>query len=149
MSMAIFRTKISVRRLTLSPFSSEQMAKIAQTVVDHKIARIKRGIDSNDTPSKALVAHYAARKSRRGLVPKRDWTWSGMMLRSLKVKRADQNRATYGFVNERADMKATIQRRMHEMLADSPTDTEVLNAAVRTAVAQHQFIRQELLAQTG
>lgn len=137
----VFTTKISNVRLTLSPLSSQQMADIGQVMVDQKISRIRRGINSQDTPSKPLVPRYADRKLKRNRAPIRDWTWSGQMLGSFKVKRANQDRVTIGFVNDRADQKATLQRRYDEMLSDSPQDTETLRAVVRASFHQKKAIR--------
>lgn len=139
--MAIFKTKISTARLTLSPFTSQHMADIGQVVLDAKISRIKRGINSLDAPAKPLVPRYERRKILKNRAPIRDWSWSGLMLGSFKVKRADQNRVTLGFINEKADNRATIQRRQHEMLSDSPRDREVLNAVVRASLRANNVLR--------
>lgn len=136
-----FTTRISNVRLTLSPLSSQQMADIGQVMVDQKISRIKRGLNSSDMPAKPLVPRYADRKLKRNRAPIRDWSWSGQMLGSFKVKRANQDRVTIGFVNPRADDKATIQRRYEEMLSDSPRDEEVLRSVVRASFKQKSVVR--------
>lgn len=132
--MPIFQTKLTHARLTLSPFSSEEMAQLGQFMIDTKTARIRRAVDSTDAPAKELAPSYASRKQRYNRAPIRDWTWSGQMLGSWKVKRADENRVTIGFANERADQKATIQRRKCEMLVDSPSDS----------IARYEYVRAML-----
>ena len=126
----LFTTKLSRLRLTLSPFTSEQQARIGESMIDAKLARWRSAIDSTDSPAKPLTQNYARRKSQRlGRSPIRDWYWSGRTQGSFKVKSANEEIVTIGFVDPVADQKVTINRRMCEMLSDSPSDTEVLHAA--------------------
>lgn len=138
--MAIFKTKITNVRLTLSPFSSEQMAGIGQVMVGVKIDRIKQGLNSKDAPAKPLVERYAKRKIMRNRAPIRDWNWRGLTLGSAKVIAANEDRVTIGFVNPQADQIVTKQRRVDEQWSDSPRDTEALHAVVRQTLAQHRVI---------
>jgi hypothetical protein len=127
----LFSTKISRLRLTLSPFTSEQQARIGESMIDAKLARWRQAIDSNDDPAKPLSQTYAKRKSQRlGRSPIRDWYWSGRTQGAFKVKNANEEIVTIGFVDPVADQKITINRRICEMLSDSPSDTEALHAAV-------------------
>lgn len=139
--MAIFTSKIVHRELTLSPFSAEQMMTIGQVMVDTKIDRISRAIDSRDSPAVALTDRYAKRKVQRGRNPVRDWTWRGLTMGSFKVKSASEDSVTIGFVNSQADQIVTKQRRRCEMLSDSPKDTEALHAVVKATLQQSSVIR--------
>lgn len=140
----MFKTKLTHARFSLSPLSSEAMAGIGEVVLRQKIDRIKRAIDSNDNPAKPLKEAYARRKQLRNRAGIRDWTFSGQMLGSLKVKAANQNRFVIGFVNDRADDKATIQRRKCEMLSNSPSDEKVWHDAVRDALIEQRVVRLQI-----
>lgn len=124
----IFQTRIRDLKFTLSPFTSEQMSDLGTGILNQKLDRISRGLNSQDQHSKELVKRYEDRKLKRNRQPFRDWRWSGQMLGSFKVKVADQDHVTIGFVNPLADQKATKQRRAEEMLSDSPRDREVFEA---------------------
>lgn len=131
----LFSTKISRLRLTLSPFTSEQQARIGESMLDAKLARWRQAIDSTDSPAKPLSKTYASRKANRlGRSPIRDWYWSGRTQGSFKVKAANEEMVTIGFVDSIADQRVTINRRICEMLSDSPSDTETLHAAISTEI---------------
>lgn len=132
----LVETRVRNLKFTLSPFSAEQMKTIGQVMVDEKKSRIAQGLNSQDSKAKPLIERYARRKLRFNRAPIRDWNWSGQMMGSFKVKVADQDHVTIGFVNARADDKATINRRREEMLSDSPRDTETLHAVVRASLQQ-------------
>lgn len=132
-----FTTKLSRLRFTLSPFSSEQMAEIGDDMIQAKLARWDKAIDSEDQPAKELSQTYARRKANRaGRTPHRDWYWSGRTRGSFKVKSANEDIVTIGFIDPVADRKITINRRICEMLSDSPSDLLALHASVQNQVRQ-------------
>jgi hypothetical protein len=128
--MPIWRTKITHSTFTLSPFTPEQMQQIGQAMLDQKLDRISRVINSQDQPAKPLVPHYARRKSIRGRAPVRDWLFSGALRSSLKVKSANNNQVVIG--NTRADVDARMGalRAIEEMWSDSLSDLQVLHDTV-------------------
>jgi hypothetical protein len=136
-----FQTKISKARFVLGPFSAEQMQRIGQAGLDSIAARIHRGENCDDSAAKPLkpgrvtsrgnqAPGYPDYKMRRGLQPIRDWMWTGRTMRSLKVKRADENRATIGFIDLRSDTIAHINNRREKQFGVSPKDRAAVNAAV-------------------
>ena len=133
--------KLSHARLTLSPFSSEQMMQIGEIVLRAKQSRISQALDSNDSPAKALVDRYARRKITRGRAPVRDWNFRGVTMRSVKVKSANENRVIVGPTTEEAVMILTAQRRLCEMWSDSPRDTEALHAIVRETLRTQHMVK--------
>ena len=139
--MATFTAKVVSRRLTLSPFSAEQMFTIGQVMLDKKKDRISQGINSQDNRAKPLAERYARRKLLLGRAPIRDLRWSGLLMGSYKVKSANQDQVTIGFVNDTADARATIQRRREEMITDSPKDLAVYQRVIRATFEQTNMIR--------
>jgi len=59
----------------------------------------RKALNVNDAPAKALKPGRSGRrgypdhKAARGLIPIRDWVWTGRTMRSLKVKSANENQA--------------------------------------------------------
>src|SRR5579872_4127253 len=94
-----FQTKITRARFVLGPFTAEDMQTIGSVLTDTISARIRKGINVNDSPARPLKpgrnGHrgYPDYKAARGLQPIRDWFWTGRTMRSLKVKSASENRA--------------------------------------------------------
>lgn len=138
---ATFKTRIRQTRFTLSPFSPEQMMNFGQSILDAKLTRIRKGINSQDAPAKALSRSYAAQKVSGRRVPPntsqkykgqgiRDWKLRGWTMASAKVKSASSDKVTIGFVNSFADKIITVQRRMSEQWSDSPSDLAALNKTV-------------------
>ncbi len=142
-----FRAKISRARFVLGPFSSEDMLSIANTLRDSIAARIKKGLNVNDAPAKALKPGrngrrgYPDYKKARGLQPIRDWFWTGRTMRSLKVKSASENRAVIGFVDPNADRVAHVNNLREKQFGVSPTDRQALNAAVLAVLGQARPVR--------
>lgn len=128
--------KISKARFSLSPFSSEQMAKIGTQLADTIRKRIASGVNVNDTDAKPLKPGrnnkrgYPDYKIAHSLQPIRDWTWSGRTLRSMKVISVNQNRGVIGFTDLRSDRVAHVNNAQEKMFGISPKDAQVLRDAV-------------------
>lgn len=131
--MAKYFTKLSHARITLSPFTSEQMADIGDVVLTSIKDRIVQAVDTNDNQAKPLTDKYAKRKMKYGRSPVRDWTFTGRTLGSLKVKSANENKVRIGAINERADMVIGVQNRANRLWGLSPKDD---------AVFRHEIVRQ-------
>jgi hypothetical protein len=137
--MAIFTTKITRQRLTLSPFSSETMTGIGNVLLKTIKTRIKSGTDVNDQPAKPLkgakmrYVAYSRQKENKGLAGIRDWTYSGHLLRAMKVVSANENRFVIGFIDDRSDKIAHLNNRGTRMFGISPNDTKALKTAVMEA----------------
>ena len=142
-----FETKIRKARFVVSPFSAEQMQQIGQVAADSIIARIKRGENVQDASSKALKPGrngkkgYPEMKVARGRAPIRDWYFRGLTLGSLKVKSADENRVTIGFVNPQADTIAHVNNLREKAFGESPSDRRAVNAAVTASLKQYRVVR--------
>ena len=141
MARSIWTAHISHARLTLSPFSSEQMAEIGQVMVDKIKSRIGQAIDVNDNQAKDLSAPYAKRKMAYGRSPVRDWNFTGRTMGSLKVKSANENQARIGFINSQADMIVSIQNRRNRLWGTSPEDEKVLHREVDAQLMARRMIR--------
>ena len=142
-----FKTKITRARFVLGPFTAEDMETIGNVVRDSIADRIRKGLDVNDAPAKALKPGrngrrgYPDYKSARGLMPIRDWVWTGKTMRSLKVKSASENTATIGFVDPRADRIAHINNRRQRQFGVSPKDRLALHAAVLVLLRRARAVR--------
>lgn len=136
--MPIFQTKITRATLTLSPFSSEQMAGIGQAVITKTSDRISQGLDVTDSPAPPLKESYAKRKILHNRAPLRDWNFSGITMKSLKVKNANENKVTIGFITEKADQIVTAQNRRSKQWGLSPSDEKALHEAVRQTLLQQK-----------
>jgi len=139
--MAIFQTKLRRVELTLSPFSAEQMQTIGEVMLRAKLERISSATDSTDSPAKPLSAGYAARKKAYNLPQIRDWTYRGVLMRSLKVKSASPDKYVLGPTSDQTDLILTVQRRMWEMWSDSPKDLEAQQAIIRETLRYHPVLR--------
>jgi hypothetical protein len=101
----------------------------------------------NDTPAKALKPGrngrrgYPDYKAARGLMPVRDWVWTGRTMRSLKVKSASENKAIIGFIDPNADRIAHVNNLRERQFGISPKDRSALSAAVRAVLRQARVIR--------
>jgi hypothetical protein len=134
--VAIFQTKISKTRLTLSPFSSEQMQGVGNALLKSIKDRIKSGIDAKDDNAKPLkgakrnYTPYSRQKLQKGLAPIRDWTYSGHTLRAMKVTRVNENGFKIGFIDDRSDKIAHANNQQVKMFAVSPNDADALKNAL-------------------
>ena len=135
--MAIFQTKITRARLTVSPFSSEQMLTIGNALMTSIKTRIQSGLNISDSPAKPLkgVTHgayipYARQKERHGIAGLRNWTWTGRTLRSMKVLSVSENAGKIGFTDSKSDQVAHINNLREKAFGVSPNDRLVLQKAV-------------------
>ncbi len=105
--MARFQTVIKRARFVYSPYTANEMQSFAQVLADSIRTRIRSGQNIYDQaaaplkPGKSGRRGYPDYKTARGLLPIRDWTWSGHTLRCLKVLTVNENRAAIGFLDER------------------------------------------------
>ncbi len=141
-------TVIRKARFVYSPFTSEQMAAIATSVMDAVKARTVAGLNVEDNQAKPLKpgrsGHpgYPERKSLAGLPPIRNWVSPNKYprtriktLRAMKVKSANENRAVIGFVDPAADRIAHLNNRLSKQFGLSPHDrSEALVPAVNAAL---------------
>ena len=131
----------------LGPFTAEDMQTIGGVLVDSISARIRKAINVNDAAAKALKPGrngrrgYPDYKAARGLMPIRDWVWTGRTMRSLKVKSASENAATIGFVDPNADRIAHVNNLRERQFGISPKDRVAVNAAVLAVLRQTRVIR--------
>jgi hypothetical protein len=115
------------------------MANIGNTLLKSIKERIKRGIDANDAPAKPLKGAkrnyipYDRQKTQKGLQPIRDWTYSGHLLRAMKVVSANENRFVIGFIDDRSDKIAHLNNHGTRMFGISPNDQTNLKTAVSDA----------------
>lgn len=137
--------KITRARFVLGPFSAEQMQTIGSAVLDSIAARIRAGLNVNDSPAKRLSfdkkGAYGRRKVRKGLQAVRDWTWTGNTMRALAVKSVSENRVVIGFSDPKSDMIAHVNNRREKQFGVSPKDRGVLTRVVLAVLRQVNAIR--------
>jgi hypothetical protein len=150
----VFTTRIRHVRLSFSPFSAETMSHIGTVWLDAKLSRIRRAVDSTDSPAKPLSKSYARRK-RAGIATQfrragsdlsilmkgrgsevRDWRLTGRTLAAAKVKTASEDKVTIGFITAAANQIVTWQRRIADMWSNSPSDEAAARVAIRAALKQ-------------
>jgi hypothetical protein len=142
-----FQAKITRARFVLGPFTSEDMETIGGVLLESISTRIRKALNVNDTPAKALKPGrngrrgYPDYKAARGLMPVRDWVWTGRTLRSLKVKSVSENKAIIGFIDPNADRIAHVNNLRERQFGISPKDRSALSAAVRAVLRQARVIR--------
>jgi hypothetical protein len=116
-------------------------------VRDSIAARISKGLNANDTPARPLKPGrngkrgYPDYKAARGLKPIRDWFWTGRTMRSLKVRSANENTATIGFIDPNADRIAHANNLRERQFALSPKDCKTLSSIVLTTLRQRRVVR--------
>ncbi len=100
--------------------------------------RILSGRDVNDQPVPALSRGYARAKQRRGLAPRRDWTFTGQLMNSIGIV---QNSAglSIGFTNPVAVRKAAINNARVREWGVSPHDRENVVDAINAI--RNQLVR--------
>ncbi len=121
------------------------MTIIGLFMCDRIRRRIESGVNVNDAPARPLNPAYQKSKGRRGLSPLRDWTWRGQTLRSLNVKRANDNSVTIGFTDPRSDRLAAINNHIERAFGVSPEDRKALGdvrACDRASGAAHPRFRR-------
>jgi hypothetical protein len=147
-----FQARISRARFVLGPFTAEDMQTIGGVLVDSISTRIRKAFNMNDAPAKALKPGRSGRrgypdyKVARGLMPIRDWVWTGRTMRSLKVKSANENQAVIGFVDPNADRVAHVNNLRERQYGISPKDRKALNAVVLAVLSQSRVVRVRRVA---
>jgi len=142
-----FQPKITRARWVLGPFTAEDMQTIGNVLVDSISTRIRKAFTVNDAPAKPLKPGrngrrgYPDYKAARGLMPIRDWVWTGRTMRSLKVKSASENRVVIGFVDPNADRIAHVNNLRERQFGVSPRDRLALNAIVLAVLKQERVVR--------
>jgi len=102
-----FQTVVRKARFVYSPYTAQEMQGFAQALADSIRSRIQAGQNIYDQaaaplkPGRPGRSGYPDYKSRRGIEPVRNWTWTGHTLRCLKVLTVNENRAAIGFLDER------------------------------------------------
>src|SRR5271154_1651090 len=148
--------KITKARFVYSPFSAEQMSALGDVMCQTIKIRIKAARNGEDQAAKPLIPGrgrnvgrgYPERKIKRGLLPIRDWTFTGRTLGFLKVLRADENRVVIGFADEKADFIAHLNNLKERAFTTSPKDHETLAAAL-TALLHGSRTSANVLDSTG
>ena len=142
-----FQTKVTRARFVLGPFTAEDMETIGGVLLESISTRIRKALSVNDTPAKALKPGrngrrgYPDYKAARGLMPVRDWVWTGRTMRSLKVKTVSENKAIIGFIDPNADRIAHVNNLRERQFGISPKDRSALSAAVLAVLRQARVIR--------
>ena len=162
--MSTFTPKITKARFSLSPFTPEQMLGLGNVLATSIIDRIRSGKNVGDQDAKPLKQPdpgataarlnlpanryygYPASKSRRGIAPLRNWTWTGQTLRSLKVLSVNENGGKIGFTTDRANKIATHLNRQEKAFGISPNDRQVLNTALGKLLREGSVVELKKVA---
>ncbi len=142
-----FQARVTRARFVLGPFTAEDMQTIGGVLVESISTRIRKSLNVNDAPAKALKPGRNGRRGHpdykiaRGLMPIRDWVWTGRTMRSLKVKSANENQAVIGFVDPTADRIAHVNNLREKQFGVSPKDRLALNAAVLAVLRKARIVR--------
>lgn len=144
--------KISKSRLTLSPFSVEQMIALGQLATTTFRKRIQSGINADDNPTKPLKPGrrgkkgYPEYKTGRGLQPIRDWTWTGHTMRAMGPVSASENSVQIGFTDPRSDRVAHANNQIEKAFGVSPNDREVINKGLADLFNQSKVVQFKRVA---
>lgn len=134
-AVAIFSTKLTRHRITISPFSAETMANIGRSMADVIVKRIQSATDVHDAPAPPLSPRvyrngttYADRKHAygRGLgrMGVRNWVFGDHLLRTVQAKSASEDRVTVGFTSQRSINIVNGIAKYGQMWGTSPADRE-------------------------
>jgi hypothetical protein len=138
------QTKIIKQRFTLSPFSSEQMKELGDTVLLSVKARMHKGLTVENTPATPLkptvhvdksgkladLIPYPEQKRRKGLQPIRDLFFTGGLTASIQTISANENRAILASNNMVKDMILRKNQKRSVEFGMATTDTEVMQQKV-------------------
>jgi hypothetical protein len=138
-------TKIIRQRFTLSPFTSEQMLELGNTVLKSVKERIHKALDVNEQPAKALnptvhidkngqlaaLIPYPVQKAKKGLQPIRDLFFTGALTGSLQVISASENRCVIASNNMVKDMILRKNQKRSVEFGMSEGDRRVMREKVR------------------
>ena len=132
-----FKTVVRRARFEVTGYSADAMTTIAGVTRDSIETRILRAQDTYDSPVKPLAKGYAKFKGRKGLAQVRDWRFTGRTLRSMKVLRAQANKAVIGFTDAVSNMRAAINNRRARQFGMSDTN----RAALVDEAKRHPFMK--------
>jgi hypothetical protein len=121
--------------------TEEELYQFSEALNDSVLARIRRGMDVNDTPAPPLASKgkrggYAGQKARRGLNPIRDLTFTGRTLRAIAPVVAGENQVSIGITNQAAIRVIASNNARSKQYGASPTDRANLIAAIRNSGIQ-------------
>lgn len=155
--MAMFEARVKKLKFTYSPFGADQMMIIGQATLDSIVKRIQAVKDVTDAPAKPLTEKYKQEKVAGRYValggmkkydgqPYRDWTLRGRTLQSLKVKTASEERVTIGPTTDETTKIVLARNKWDHMWGISPSDMQVLYAAVRQQLQRRSVVRIDKVA---
>jgi hypothetical protein len=126
-SMPRFKTVVRRARFVSFGWNGPEMQQASDGLINRGILpRVRAGLTIDDNPAPPLNPKYAKRKAARGLVPIRDWTFSGRTLRSLKTISAALNRAVIWFTDTETRKRAFFNNRRARQFGVSNHDRAVL-----------------------
>lgn len=155
-----FQTVVKKARFKVAGLSPQQMIAVGDDFIRGFRDRMARGLDVYDQPAPPLSMRYRetreksgrlnfgpdrgyrAQKLNRGKAPIRDWNYSGITLRHLKVLTATNNKCTIGFIGAIHPYTArtkhpmtisqivSINNRRHRQFGVSPRDRQNITASV-------------------
>ncbi len=136
--MVILSAKVT-RKIAIAPvgLTGEQMRDVAAAAHGAVRDRIRRGLDVNDTPARPLARRYEARKVRKGKRPVPDMEYTGQTMTAFGVQGAAPGRATLGFSEMTARMKAASADLRRGQLGFSRSDTDKTKPVVEASLAEN------------
>jgi hypothetical protein len=145
-------TKVRHVRLTLSPFTSEQMLGLGRVGVKSIQDRIHSGKNARDESSKALKGvskpgnwiPYAEQKLKKGLQGIRDWFKSGRTLSAMMVLSANENGGKIGFNNSHSNPVAVYLDKIEKTFSFSPDDQKKMEAELVRMLTAKDPVRVEI-----
>ena len=137
-----FTVNVSKRsRLLLGWLNDDEQFELGQFAVETIAGRVRRGVGVDDQPAPPLQQRYSRAKSRRGLSPLRNLTFSGDMLHDFQVI-GTGDALRIGFSDPKQAFKAGVNESRAKMIGVSRFDAsqiarkhdELLARAVREMV---------------
>jgi hypothetical protein len=127
------------------------MQRVGEGMLKKISERIHSGENADDAKMRPLkpttkgnYVPYAEQKSKKGLQPFRDWTFTGRTLAALKVTEATNESVTLAFINPVADRVAHKLNTMEPAFAVSPTDREELVKLFQEALKTDPLFKTEI-----
>src|ERR1035437_5261921 len=112
-----YKKQVRIDRMN---FRQQAMLKVGTVGVAAVKNRLAASLDSHDAPSKPLTKWYSRRKTRLGLVDKRDLTFTGDMLRNFQVRTVTDNKAKANNSSRKGRLKAWINQKIEPWVLFSP-----------------------------
>lgn len=140
-----FKATIKRAKVGTPGFSADRMLYFGNILNNDIARRFDQALDIYDAAAPALSASYSKFKvtGKYHGAPIRNLLLTGRLRRSMKVKRASQNKVTLGFTDPVSDERMTFNQRRSNMYGMSPKNEAKVLQVVREFLSEASSVEIE------